>query len=586
MKGDYSRIKKLKVIGPISGTDFELMRYLAGYTLWTKETNYVGQLEYLDLYDAQIRKTDNQGSKETRGGVIRKNASMTDDVLHEHALKRASKLKTLILPKTCKEIETQALVDCSELESIVFGDDIEEIDWTCFEDDPQLTYAYFLSTKKPKITWDYHYYFNNNYAPTCDAFYVRPSQYRDYLDDTDYTNNSTSPLTNLISRGAFNEDEAFVAFGSHATASLNDLITVKNVDNWFDSHRDVKDLTQLRYTKVKRLRKDDFQKLTHLERIALPISTEKLEEGIFQKSPNLRFVDFLAVEPSITDSLKNGGLKKLGIDLQKTLAYVPITYGTTEETNVVYGSEGAGLMAHNYRLYDGWDYTVPYAFQTKTVENSRTLAKSDVPYTVCLPYKMDVPYGVKAYQLSDREGSQLLFKEISELTLEPMQPYLLKVIDEGIDPEHPGAQLTSTIAQEIPTSGGNTFGRQIDTYGYSMRGTFDAIDNQTAHELSAYVLKSDGKWYLVGSDTEAHRKAYIPAYRCYLLLNGGNSTRAASLDMTLEDNPTVIEEPEIETIKTIDRDGTENIFDLSGRKLVRIPERGIYIMNGKKYIKK
>ncbi len=165
-----------------------------------------------------------------------------------------------------------------------------------------------------------------------------------------------------------------------------------------------------------------------------------------------------------------------------------------------------------------------------------------------------------------------------------MQPYLLKVIDEGIDPEHPGAQLTSTIAQEIPTSGGNTFGRQIDTYGYSMRGTFDAIDNQTAHELSAYVLKSDGKWYLVGSDTEAHRKAYIPAYRCYLLLNGGN--RAASLDMELEDNATVIEEPQIETIRTIDRDGTEQIFDFSGRKLQRIPERGVYIKNGKKYVSK
>ena len=59
-------------------------------------------------------------------------------------------------------------------------------------------------------------------------------------------------------------------------------------------------------------------------------------------------------------------------------------------------------MAHNYRLYDGWDYTVPYAFQTQTVENSRTLPKSDAPYTVCVPYKMDVPYGCKAaYETAD-----------------------------------------------------------------------------------------------------------------------------------------------------------------------------------------
>jgi hypothetical protein len=188
--------------------------------------------------------------------------------------------------------------------------------------------------------------------------------------------------------------------------------------------------------------------------------------------------------------------------------------------------------------------------------------------------------------LSDREGSQLVFKEISESTMEAMQPYLLKVIDEGIDPEHPGAQLTSTIAQEIPTSGGNTFGRQIDTYGYSMRGTFDAIDNQTAHELNAYVLKSDGKWYLVGNDTEAHRQAYIPAYRCYLLLNGGNFSREGVLDMELEDNPTAIEEPQIETVKTIDGDGTERIYDLNGRQIERVLERGVYIKNGKKYMAK
>jgi hypothetical protein len=81
---------------------------------------------------------------ETRGGVIRMNAVMTDDVLHEHALKRATKLKTLILPKTCKRIAQQALVDCSNLETIVFGDDLEKINWSCFDDDAQLTYAYFL----------------------------------------------------------------------------------------------------------------------------------------------------------------------------------------------------------------------------------------------------------------------------------------------------------------------------------------------------------------------------------------------------------------------------------------------------------
>jgi hypothetical protein len=63
-------------------------------------------------------------------------------------------------------------------------------------------------------------------------------------------------------------------------------------------------------------------------------------------------------------------------------------------------------------------------------------------------------------------------------------------------------------------------------------------------------------------------------------LNGGY--KASSLDMTLEDAETT----EIETVKTIDNDGTEQIFDLSGRKLQRIPERGIYIRNGRKVVSK
>ncbi len=586
--GNYSHIKKLKVIGPISGTDFELMRYLAGYTLWTKEPNNFGQLEYLDLYDAQIVKTDHEGTRESRGGVIRMDASMDDNKLHEHALKKAIKLKTLILPKTCNRVRSQAMMGCDNLETVVFGDDTERIDWTCFDDDSQLTYTYFLCSKKPEIVIDYRYWIDNNYSPTCDALYVRPSLYRDYLDDPDYTTEHGSvKYTNLISKGVFSDDEAFCAFGQHAVTSLNDLVTVKSVDGWFDNHTAIKDLTSLRYTKVGRLKKNDFQKLTQLERLAVPMNTDSIETGAFQNAPNLRFVDFLAVEASLVNKLKDGGLKKLGIDTQKTLSYVPLTYGVTEETNVVFGSSDNGLIAHNYRLYDGWDYTVPYAFQTKTVENSRTLPKSDAPYTVCVPYKMDVPYGCKAYTLSDREGTQLVFKEI-EGQMEAMQPYLVKVFEEGLDADNPAAKLNTTIAQEIPSSGGNTFGRQVDGWGYSLRGTFDMIDNQTAHELSAYVLKSDGKWYLVGNDTEAHRQAYIPAYRAYLLLSGGN--RAASLDMELEDaeneNATAIEEPEIETVKTIDRDGTEQIFDFSGRKLQRIPERGVYIMNGKKYVKK
>ena len=39
-------------------------------------------------------------------------------------------------------------------------------------------------------------------------------------------------------------------------------------------------------------------------------------------------------------------------------------------------------------------------------------------------------------------------------------------------------------------------------------------------------------------------------------------------------------------IQTIDLDGTERIYDLSGRSLNSKPSKGTYIKNGKKYINK
>ena len=39
---------------------------------------------------------------------------------------------------------------------------------------------------------------------------------------------------------------------------------------------------------------------------------------------------------------------------------------------------------------------------------------------------------------------------------------------------------------------------------------------------------------------------------------------------------------DIDTIRTVDTDGTERYFDLNGRELPGKPESGIYIHNGKK----
>ena len=565
--GEYAHIHRVKINGPISGEDFVILRYLAGYSGWSDSRNYQGQLEYLDLYDAQVVKSDAIIAEDRWFATDDK--VKEDNVLPPFALRRAYALKTLILPKTLTKIDTRSLMECEYLETVVIGDDIETINWSAFDDDASLTRMYLLAKKKPAMDVDNFVWRNlcNNYNPTFDAFYVRPSLYNDYVTDQAYTGSSWQ-RTNNISKGAFEDDESFAAFAVHAAATKDDLTGVTNIDGWFANHTGIKDLTPLRYTLVDSLKAADMKPLIKLERIAMPMTLASIGDSAFADAKNLRWADFMMCDSTVlmTD-LQNGGLRKKGLT-ENTLCYLPAAYGQTDEVNVVVGDTTSVMNCANYRLIDGLDYDVPYKFNAKKVENTRTLAKSEVPYTICLPYSMQIPNGARAYKLSGRSTNELIFTQTFE-TLEALQPYLIWAADGD-------ASLNAGTA-EIPASGGMTYGKQHDAPGFSMRGTLNGISNAEAAELGAYTLQQDGKWHPVMADSEAHRAASIVPFRAYLLQNRGAQTR--SIGMSLEGTTG------IEQLRTIDSDGTERIYDLNGRRL-SAPTKGINIINGKKVISK
>ena len=230
-------------------------------------------------------------------------------------------------------------------------------------------------------------------------------------------------------------------------------------------------------------------------------------------------------------------------------------------------STSGGFHAQTFRLVDGEDYCVPFAVTADKVENTRTLRKSVAPYTVCLPYALDIPAGAKVYRLSGRGTNELIFAQHTE-RMEAMQPYL--VWTENAD------ALLSTANVTLPSSNnGQTVGSQQSSVGYTLRGTLNSIDNQEAVELGAYVMNDDSKWHPVLSDTEVHKAVTIPAFRCFLLQSRQGGTR--TIGMTLEDVNG------IEQLRTIDADGTERIYDLSGRRIDG-NVRGIVIKNGKKMV--
>ena len=573
IRGDYSKIKRLKVIGPISGGDLELIRYLAGFCPWSNTRNFSGHLEYVDLYEAQLKATDYDVAPD----VITTRTTKVDEenVLPAYSFLQCYNLRTLILPKTCKEVRSRALQQCEALEALVLGDDMEEFNWDALDDDASLTRMYILADRKVDISSEFAVWrwLCNNYNPTFDAFYVRPSQYDDYIYDTNYTGSSWQ-RTNNISTGAFTDDDSFKAFASHATATSDDLSTVYSVKGWFDAHPGAKDLTPLMYTSIDSLSKATLAPLTRLEKISMPITLTGMEAGLFDNAKDLRYVDFVMCDSTeIVSGLHGDGLKRLGIDNQRTLVYVPSTYGESDGTNVV-AFTGKEFHAKTFRMIDSLNYLVPYAFETDSVANSRPLSTSAIPYTFCVPYKLKVPGYARAYQLSDRDGSTLVFKEVTG-ELEAMVPYLLKVVGNKRLRVN-STTLNTNIAQTIPANGGNTYGKQVNGSGYAMRGTFEGIDNKTASELGAYILQSDGDWHPVASSTDAEKKAEILPYRAFLIPSTKNAQ--SRIGMTLEDAT------DIDSIETIDEDGTRRYYDLQGRELPSKPTRGIYIQGGKKLL--
>ena len=579
VRGDFSHIRRLKVVGPISGADLALMRYMAGFCPWANTRNMSAKLEYIDLYDAELKGSEYEAASDMFWSIksVGKSYIERDNELPSYAFLQCYSLKTLILPKTCTKVHTRALQECENLETLVVGDDMQEFNWSALDDDVSLTRMYLLAKKKPEMTIDCWFVRNlaNNYHPTFDAFYVRPSLYQDYLGDAAYAG-ETWQRTNLISKGVFEDDNSFMAFATHAAVSEDDLATVLNVDGWFKGYEGIRNLTPLSYTAVDTLSVKEMQSLTKLESLALPATLEGFradaegsDQRPFVNATGLRYADLLVCDSTmVTGQLRGKVKEQLGI-CNMALVYVPKQYGETDEHNVVW-FDGSSMQNNYFDLCDSVDYMVPYPFKTRHITNTRQLVNKGRKYTLCLPYEMNVPAGVKAYKLTGRNGAQLVFTEqIGKL--EAFMPYLVILQDTK-------AALNTDIAQEMTTTYGallKVANTQVDVNGYTMRGTMKRIDNKEAYEMEALILQSDNLWHAAPADTP---NAYVPAFRTYMLQRNGGAVKPVGMEFedALADG--------IESVKTVDADGTERYYDLNGRLLNGKPEKGIYIHNGKKII--
>ena len=183
-------------------------------------------------------------------------------------------------------------------------------------------------------------------------------------------------------------------------------------------------------------------------------------------------------------------------------------------------------------------------------------------FTVCLPFTPETGTTVKYYTLgsvvSGANGTSLNFEEVEAPTANT--PYLVAVM---------GSTNFTESCNNIAVTSTEIASTTVD--GYTFKGTFTGLTNAEAE--SKYILQHGGKW---GQVPEGNANVYLPPFRAYI----ESGSNARSLDSSIGDGST-----SIRYIHTTDADGTEQWYDMNGRKLDKQPTiKGVYIHNGRKEV--
>ena len=345
------------------------------------------------------------------------------------------------------------------------------------------------------------------------------------------------------------------------------MVTVTSVEGWFDNYPGIRDLTALRYTSVDTLKAEDMQVLTQLEKVALPLTLQSIDDGAFSMSPGLRYVDGLMTGDDMVAKFSERGVKVFGIDSLQTLVYLPSTYTGEQGTNIVLDN-GSTLTAKTFRLVDDKDYCVPYSFTASSVVNTRKLSGKNKVFSLFLPYELTLDASVaKVYKPTGRNGSVVTLSQVADGRMEALKPYVIRLTAKK-------AVLDAASERTIPASTASlvTADNEWVVPGYTMRGTARLTDNATAADLGALVL-NNGEWIRVTEDG----KTNVAPFRAYMLESSNSG--ASALTMEFQDNTTEISSPTPALPQ-----GEGAWYSLDGRRLSGQPKQGVYIHKGKKVV--
>lgn len=261
-----------------------------------------------------------------------------------------------------------------------------------------------------------------------------------------------------------------------------------------------------------------------------------------------------------------------------SFVYLPKTYTGTKpkggiydnETNIAYW-DGAKWVCPRFQIEDGSAISLKYDVTAEKVIYQRSGISASTAYSVCLPWAPQTSYSAdgfsgKYYQLNGVSGSTIYFSEVAEP--EANTPYLFITGDDWTASYYEMNGEYYSEAQNVALKA-TPAEMSITKNGYKMAGTFAELDkDETAGK---YVLQSDASWQ---KSDEAIDGITIPAFNAYIV---GPESSPSLLSVAFGEVPTTAT-----AIHTKDLDGTEQWYDLHGRRL-SAPQRGINISSkGKK----
>ena len=174
------KITNLKIIGEINGTDFRMIREMAGRDYRGDVTE--GNLSVLDLSEAKIV----EGGDYYYSSFTDYKVYTSNDEIGEYAFHDCSGLTSLTLPAGITSIGSRAFSYCHELTSLTLPDGITYIGGEAFYGCSGLTSLYVYAEKVPGIGSDA---FKGCDAKKC-ILYVPKGTYDDYwLYDFGYFEN-------------------------------------------------------------------------------------------------------------------------------------------------------------------------------------------------------------------------------------------------------------------------------------------------------------------------------------------------------------------------------------------------------------